>query len=117
MFGARHLTDYERTEILDYPHIYYFGEGAKKVKASPNVISPRSSTNQNPASAPEEENYGYDDSKGNYRINVKDHIAYRYELVSFLGKGSFGIAVKCFDHKTREMVALKIIKNKKKYYY
>ena len=35
----------------------------------------------------------------------------------FLGKGSFGIAVKCFDHKNKEEVALKIIKNKKKYYY
>lgn len=37
--------------------------------------------------------------------------------MGFLGKGSFGIAVKCFDHKTKEEVALKIIKNKKKYYY
>lgn len=65
----------------------------------------------------EDYNYGYDDTKGNYRINVKDHIAYRYEILSFLGKGSFGVAVKCFDHKTKEEVALKIIKNKKKYYY
>ena len=48
---------------------------------------------------------------------MKDHIAYRYELVSFLGKGSFGVAVKCLDHKTGDYVAIKIIKNKKKYYY
>lgn len=34
-----------------------------------------------------------------------------------MGKGSFGIAVKCYDHKRREETALKIIKNKKKYYY
>ena len=48
---------------------------------------------------------------------MKDHIAYRYEMIEHLGKGSFGIAIKCYDHKTEEYVALKIIKNKKKYYY
>ncbi len=48
---------------------------------------------------------------------MKDHIAYRYEMVEHLDKGSFGIAIKCYDHKTEEYVALKIIKNKKKYYY
>lgn len=47
----------------------------------------------------------------------RDHIGYRYEIRQFLGKGSFGIALKCFDHKRQEEVALKIIKNKKKYYY
>lgn len=46
-----------------------------------------------------------------------DHIGYRYEVKSFLGKGSFGTAVKCLDHKTGEDIALKIVKNKKKYYY
>jgi len=34
LYGAKHLSEYEKTEILDYPHIYYFGEGAKKAKAS-----------------------------------------------------------------------------------
>jgi serine/threonine protein kinase len=64
-----------------------------------------------------EYNFGYDDAKGNYRITVGDHIGYRYEIQSFLGKGSFGIALKCFDHKRKEQIALKVIKNKKKYYY
>jgi serine/threonine protein kinase len=48
---------------------------------------------------------------------MKDHIAFRYEILGFLGKGSFGIAVKAFDHKRKEEVALKIIKNKKKSSY
>lgn len=69
------------------------------------------------SSGDEDLNYGFDDSKGNYRVTVKDHIAYRYEIRGFLGKGSFGIALKCYDHKLKEEVALKIIKNKKKYYY
>ncbi|KAI8614786.1 kinase-like domain-containing protein, partial [Chytriomyces sp. MP71] len=58
---------------------------------------------------------GYDDSRGDYFITPHDHIGYRYELISILGKGSFGQAAKCFDHKTKEIVALKIIKNKKRF--
>jgi len=38
-------------------------------------------------------------------------------VLEFIGKGSFGTALKCFDHKTKEQVALKIVKNKKKYAY
>ena len=34
-----------------------------------------------------------------------------------MGKGSFGTALKCFDHKTSKEVALKIVKNKQKYVY
>lgn len=64
-----------------------------------------------------EGNYGFDDAKGNYKIVMGDQIAFRYEIKSFLGKGSFGIAIKCFDHRKKEEVAVKIIKNKKKYYY
>ena len=30
-------------------------------------------------------------------------------------KGSFGQAVKCYDHKNHEYVALKIIRNKKRF--
>jgi dual specificity tyrosine-phosphorylation-regulated kinase 2/3/4 len=37
--------------------------------------------------------------------------------MSFLGKGSFGTALKCLDHMTGKETALKVIKNKKKYYY
>lgn len=69
------------------------------------------------SSSEEDPNYGFDDNKGNYRITIHDHIAYRYEILGFLGKGSFGIAVKAFDHKKKQEVAIKIIKNKKKYYY
>ncbi|MCB1084414.1 MAG: hypothetical protein KDK61_08895, partial [Simkania sp.] len=39
---------------------------------------------------------------------------YRFEIIKKLGKGSFGSVVKCFDHKKKEFVALKIIRNKKK---
>ncbi|KAL7675444.1 hypothetical protein ACOME3_001710 [Neoechinorhynchus agilis] len=40
----------------------------------------------------------------------------RYELVSLLGKGTFGQVVKAFDHAGKEFVAVKIIKNSKAFY-
>ena len=56
-----------------------------------------------------------DDENGNYYVRVGDHIDYRYEIISELGQGSFGQALKCFDHRNKEFVCVKIIKNKKKF--
>lgn len=44
-------------------------------------------------------------------------MAYRYEVLDFLGKGSFGQALKCYDYKTNQFVALKIIRNKKRFHH
>lgn len=60
---------------------------------------------------------GYDDERGDYRIVLYDHIAYRYEVLEVLGKGSFGQVVKVFDHKTGTLKALKIIRNKKRFHH
>jgi dual specificity tyrosine-phosphorylation-regulated kinase 2/3/4 len=62
-------------------------------------------------------NYGYDDDQGDYQTVMKDHLAYRYEVLDALGSGSFGQAVKCLDHKTGNLVGVKIIRNKKKFQY
>ena len=61
-------------------------------------------------------NYGFDNDTQEYNIVMHEHIAYRYEVVKKLGKGSFGIVIRVFDHKTKEFVALKILKNKKRLY-
>ena len=82
------LSDYEKREILDYRQVFFLGLESKKIKAS-SLITP---------------NYGYDNDKGDYKTALKDHIAYRYEVLEFLGKGSFGQALKCFDHKNNEYV-------------
>ena len=44
-----------------------------------------------------------------------DHLVYRYEMQEVLGKGSFGQVVKAYDHKTCSYVAVKIIRNKKRF--
>ena len=62
-------------------------------------------------------NNGFDDNEGYYRIVSGDQINYRFELIELIGKGAFGQVLKCKDHKTDKLVAIKMVKNQKKYYY
>lgn len=62
-------------------------------------------------------NHGFDDDRGDYLLVPHDHIMYRYEVIDVLGKGSFGQVLQCRDHKTGEMVAIKIIRNKKRFHH
>ena len=39
-----------------------------------------------------------------------DHIAYRYEILEVIGRGSFGQVIRALDHKTNTQVAIKIIR-------
>jgi dual specificity tyrosine-phosphorylation-regulated kinase 2/3/4 len=96
------LNIFERGEIIDYKEVYFCGtRNAKK-----HVGDLDHSTN----------NFGYDDDRGDYNIVMGDHLAYRYEVVDMLGKGSFGQVVRCIDHKTGHLVAIKIIRNKKRFH-
>lgn len=54
---------------------------------------------------------GFDSSDGFYKLIEGDHIAYRYEIVRQLGRGTFGQVVKCRDHKTGAFVAIKMTKS------
>jgi dual specificity tyrosine-phosphorylation-regulated kinase 2/3/4 len=93
------LTEYELKEILQYEEIHFIGNHNNKIHGNVNDL-----------------NWGYDDEEFNYKIVVGDHFIYRYEVLSVLGRGSFGQVCKCLDHKTSETVALKVIKNKSKFH-
>ncbi|KAF1951224.1 hypothetical protein CC80DRAFT_425159 [Byssothecium circinans] len=96
------LNIFERGEIIDYKEIYFCGtKSAKKHVGDLNATTA---------------NFGYDDDRGDYNIVFGDHLAYRYEVVDLLGKGSFGQVVRCVDHKTGALVAIKIIRNKKRFH-
>lgn len=57
-----------------------------------------------------------DDSEGHLIYKESDVILERYEVVRTLGEGTFGKVVECRDlHRTREAVAVKVIKNIDKY--
>ncbi|KAK4191211.1 hypothetical protein QBC35DRAFT_487645 [Podospora australis] len=96
------LNIYERGEIVDYKDVYFCGtQNAAKVVGDVQSDRP---------------NFGYDDERGDYTIVPGDHLAYRYEIIDVLGKGSFGQVVRCIDHKTGVLVAVKIIRNKKRFH-
>lgn len=96
------LNIYERGEIVDYPNIYFCGtQNARKIVGDLQSQKP---------------NYGYDDDRGDYNIVPGDHLAYRYEVIDILGKGSFGQVVRCIDHCKGSLVAIKIIRNKKRFH-
>ena len=41
---------------------------------------------------------------------MHDHVAFRYEILEVIGKGSFGQVIRALDHKTGQQVAIKIIR-------
>ena len=56
------LTEYEKSEILDYKVCHYLGIGSEKIKGSKN----------------QQYNFGYDDERGDYNVVLQDQIAYRF---------------------------------------
>ena len=83
------MTSYEQKEILDYQMIYYLGTDVERKSLE----------------------HEFDDERGDYRIITWDHIAYRFEIIEIIGKGSFGQCLKVLDHKRKQEMALKIIRN------
>ncbi|ORY76383.1 kinase-like domain-containing protein [Protomyces lactucae-debilis] len=98
------LNVYERGEAVDYDGKIYCCGAKGLVKQGGRL------------SAPNEVNFGYDDDRGDYLIHHGDHFAYRYEIVDILGKGSFGQVMRCIDYKTGSLVAIKTIRNKKRFH-
>lgn len=95
------MTDFERREVLDYEKIYF---------------SPIRDIVRKPDSKGVSYNHGYDDERGDYLVVEGDHMCYRYEVGHILGKGSFGQVVQARDHVTGGSVAIKIIRNKKRFH-
>jgi dual specificity tyrosine-phosphorylation-regulated kinase 2/3/4 len=73
---SKYLMDFEKSEIMDYEYIYFINLLERKGKGikSPDGI----------------DNNGFDNDKNEYICDEHDHIAYRFEIVKKIGKGSFG---------------------------
>lgn len=94
------LSAVEQQEISDYSQVYFVGQHAKKRQGIPGGPN----------------NSGFDDESGSYQVVSHDHIAYRYEILKILGKGSFGQVLKVYDHKTQQHIALKMVRNEKRFH-
>lgn len=110
---APYLFEYEKKEIFEFDTIYYFNV-QERIKNNGNSSAlPGGSTYGKINDAT---NNGFDSDQQEYIVRYNEHLGYRYEVVKKLGKGSFGIVLRVFDHKQKEFVALKILKNKKRLY-
>jgi hypothetical protein len=85
------LSEFELIELQACTEVYFIGASKNKIHGNLKEL-----------------NWGYDDDHANYNIIIGDHIAYRYEILTILGKGAFGQVCKCLDKKTSEIVAIKI---------
>ncbi|PAA88935.1 hypothetical protein BOX15_Mlig008438g2 [Macrostomum lignano] len=96
----QHLSAFELEEIRQFDSIWFVGARARKVEA---VLDSKN-------------NHGYDSENGAYLKVTNDHVAYRYETLETLGRGSFGQVVRAIDHRTGQLVALKILRNCKRFH-
>ncbi|XP_029018740.1 dual specificity tyrosine-phosphorylation-regulated kinase 2 isoform X2 [Betta splendens] len=94
------MSSFEHHEVFTFPEIFFVGPNAKKRSGVMGGAN----------------NGGYDDDQGSYIQVPHDHIAYRYEVLKVIGKGSFGQVVKAFDHKLQTHVALKMVRNEKRFH-
>lgn len=90
------LTKFEMTEIMKFPDIYYIGIINKKI---------------HPKNIKRSHNYGFDNENHQLILHTGDHLAYRFQVLEIFGSGSFGQVVRCFDHKRKDTVAVKVIVN------
>ena len=61
------------------------------------------------------EQNNFNDEEGDYKLNIGAHLNYRYEIIECVGKGSFGEAIKCYDHKNNDLVCVKMINSQQKF--
>ena len=115
-----HLSAYEQGEIGEYPQIWYCGDGVGGGGKKPGGRAKKPSDAPGADLAPGAalaHNHGFDDERGDYGVTLRDHLAYRYEILEIVGKGSFGKVLRCFDHKTGSHAAVKVIRNKKRFHH
>lgn len=110
-----YMWDVEKREIFEFQTIYYFNiEERKKQKNNGMTMSQHSLSDMGVFN--EQTNNGFDTDQNEYIVRLNEHLGYRYEVTKKIGKGSFGQVLRCYDHKEKVYVALKILKNKKRLY-
>ena len=115
-FYGKHLSQYERDEMSTFDVVYYLNLNSKHKGNGQFVKGELTCQDENPKSEDNNGiyNHGFDNDQADYLYDVKDQVNYRYEVQKKLGRGAFGVVLRCFDHKTKETIALKILKNWKK---
>ena len=85
------LTDQEKIEIQSKNEIYY-------------IRQKRPNNNSNNEKIDQDSDY--------FNFVKNDHIDFRFQQIAKLGKGAFGLVIKCYDHKYHRLVAVKLVRDK-----
>jgi hypothetical protein len=85
------LSLYEREELRNFKDVYFMGRSIEN-DACINLDENSRKSNGGNTTPLTSDNKAkiFDDENGNYIVKKGDHINYRYEIISELGKGSFG---------------------------
>ncbi|XP_075912556.1 dual specificity tyrosine-phosphorylation-regulated kinase 2-like [Petromyzon marinus] len=89
LFGP-HLSRRERKELAAMREVWYFSLDSGD---RPGGFS----------------NGGYDNDEEHYVPVQHEHLNFRYQVLNMIGEGGQGLVVKCLDHKTNNLVAVKIL--------
>ncbi|XP_065159459.1 homeodomain-interacting protein kinase 2 isoform X3 [Atheta coriaria] len=94
-------------------------DGGEQIKLGSNttITTAHSKVNAAPGANPQPQGSG-SGADGDYQL-VQHEVLYsmtnQYEVLEFLGRGTFGQVVKCWKKGTNEIVAIKILKNHPSY--
>lgn len=92
---APYLWEFEKREIMEYDVIYFFNVN-ERIKNAGNANLPGGT---NYGKLNDKDNNGFDTDQNEYIVRYNEHLGFRYEVIKKLGKGSFGIVLRVFDHK------------------
>ncbi|KAK6140665.1 hypothetical protein DH2020_025599 [Rehmannia glutinosa] len=56
-----------------------------------------------------------DDRDGHYVFSLGENLTSRYKILGKMGEGTFGRVLECWDRRTREYVAIKVVRSISKY--
>jgi len=56
-----------------------------------------------------------DDKDGHYMFEIGENLTSRYKILSKMGEGTFGQVLECWDRKSKDTVAIKIVRGLQKY--
>ena len=116
----KNLQVYELSELMHmsnkFKRVWFVGtKNAMKTKINLNARNDGFDTEPN---APKQAGHEQDSAAnivqslgGSYKINIGDHISYRYEIEKFIAAGAYGQVLLVKDHALERELALKIMDN------
>ena len=98
----RRMRKPDREDIMRYKRVWYVPVDTDDTSTHKHTSSP---------CAPSIKASSSTSHGGVFKIVRGEHVAFQFEILDTLGRGNFGQVMRCFDHKSKRMVALKVINN------